>query len=435
MAGRDSVFVNARVRLPGTRGLRAVAGHLVEYIATRPGADRSATASDLRRADLAERMELAGYCAARPGSTALFDADGAVPVAEARRRLGAAEGAVSTWVVSVRRDEAAELGLSCKGEWQAYCRSHLAPALAEAMGVPESDVRWVAAVHLNSKASIHVHVLAFSASGSFDSLIPKPRLERARRGLVDAGLARAVAAEDAARDRARDAAVSAAGSLGVPAATLGLPEEGRVSYAHLRRWHPDAAARVDAALEAARAPGSPLSAAEAGHAEAVRRGAGLRGLPAGRAERLEREAASELRHREANALLRAAVPDRAPHAPRRAPRPAPRSGPGTRRRALLSLEAEAAACAPGEASAAALRRCPTFRRAAESCPGAALSAAGGAISASLSGGGRRPASDEAGTAAARAMARGLLAAAEAAGAMKATGRTARPPETERTVAR
>lgn len=76
--GRSSLFVNARVHLPGSRGRAAVSASTIGYIATRPGADASPTPGDLRRAEMAERMALAGYYAERPGSTALFDQDGAV---------------------------------------------------------------------------------------------------------------------------------------------------------------------------------------------------------------------------------------------------------------------------------------------------------------------------------------------------------------------
>ena len=159
-AGRSSLFVNARVHLPGSRGRAAVSASTIGYIATRPGADASPTPGDLRRAEMAERMALAGYYAERPGSTALFDQDGAVPLREARARLATANGALSTWVISVRREEAGELRLGCKEEWQRWCRRELTPALAVAMGVPESSVRWIAAEHENAPNSKHVHVVA-----------------------------------------------------------------------------------------------------------------------------------------------------------------------------------------------------------------------------------------------------------------------------------
>lgn len=160
MASRSSLVVNARVHLPGSRGRSAVITNNIEYVATREGADKSATVDDLRRSELAEKMGLVGYYAERPGSTALFDQNGAVPLRTARRELEKADGAIATVVLSVRRDEACELDLACKEDWQRFCRRNLAPALAEAMGIPESSVRWVAAEHENHPNSKHAHVIA-----------------------------------------------------------------------------------------------------------------------------------------------------------------------------------------------------------------------------------------------------------------------------------
>lgn len=199
MASRSSLVVNARVHLSGSRGRSAVITNNVEYVATREGADKSATVDDLRRYELAERMGLVGYCAERPGSTALFDQNGAVQLRTARKELEKADGAIATVVLSVRRDEACELDLACKEDWQRFCRRNLAPALAEAMGIPESSVRWVAAEHENHPNSKHVHVIAWSSDGSFDSLMARNRLDRARNALTDAALAPALAAEYEAR--------------------------------------------------------------------------------------------------------------------------------------------------------------------------------------------------------------------------------------------
>lgn len=249
MASRSSLVVNARVHLSGSRGRSAVITNNVEYVATREGADKSATVDDLRRSELAERMGIVGYCAERPGSTALFDQNGAVQLRTARRELEKADGAIATVVLSVRRDEACELDLACKEDWQRFCRRNLTPALAEAMGIPESSVRWVAAEHENHPNSKHVHVIAWSSDGSFDSLMARNRLDRARNALTDAALVPALAAEHEARDLARSRAVDAVRHIPADEIGVTLPADGRISYAHLRRWHPDVAKAVDAAIE------------------------------------------------------------------------------------------------------------------------------------------------------------------------------------------
>ena len=220
MVSRSSLVVNARVHLPGSRGRSAVIANNIEYVATREGADKSATVDDLRRSELAERMGLVGYYAERPGSTALFDQNGAVQLRAARRELEKADGAIATVVLSVRRDEACELDLACKEDWQRFCRRNLAPALAEAMDIPESSVRWVAAEHENHPNSKHVHVIAWSSDGSFDSLMARNRLDRARNALTDAALTPALAAEYEARDLARSRASYSAASAGVRAASV-----------------------------------------------------------------------------------------------------------------------------------------------------------------------------------------------------------------------
>ena len=51
MASRSSLVVNARVHLPGSRGRSAVITNNIEYVATREGADKSATVDDLRRSE------------------------------------------------------------------------------------------------------------------------------------------------------------------------------------------------------------------------------------------------------------------------------------------------------------------------------------------------------------------------------------------------
>lgn len=354
--GRSSLFVNARVHLPGSKGRSAVSSYTVGYIATRPGADASPTPGDLRRAELAERMALAGYYAERPGSTALFDQDGAVPLREARARLARAEGALSTWVISVRREEAGELRLGCKDEWQRWCRRELTPALAVAMGVPESSVRWVAAEHENAVNSKHVHVISWSSEGSFSSVMPKGRLERARAMMTDAALEPAMKVALAERDLARRKAVEAVREI--PASEVGveLPPTGRISYAHLRRWHPETASRLKECLRRADETRPSVAGAAARYRAAVERCAELKGLDGAERAGYVRDAMADFDARRANAVLRTIAPDRAEasvEVPARVARPA--DGPAARRAAERRMRAEASACVPYKELDAAAR--------------------------------------------------------------------------------
>lgn len=387
--GRSSLFLNARVHLPGSKGRAAACRGGIEYVATRPGANAQATPGDERRAELAARMGLAGYYAERPGSTALFDADGAVPLSEARRRLAAADGALSTLVISVRREEANELRLNSKEDWERFCRRELAPALATMMDIPESDVRWMAAQHENSPSSKHVHVFAYSESGSFSTLMRKPDLDRARSSLTDSALAPAIKAAMAARDIAREQAVGAVRSVRKEEVELSLPESGRVSYAHLHRWHPEAARKVIAELERLGSERADIVTSRDAFELTVARCAELGGLEGEEAERYIRDALKELDARRANALIRVVAPDRtAGPALRCGGAPVPASGPAATRRVLTGLESEAAACVSAKGARAitnarqeghpvpvsALKACPTFSRALSVAPTVATEA-------------------------------------------------------------
>ncbi|MBM6778745.1 hypothetical protein H6A16_04445 [Collinsella tanakaei] len=336
--GRGSFFMSARVHLPGSPGRASASAGGVGYIATREGADRGPTPEDEARAGLA------GYAGARPGSTALFDRDGAVAVAAAERAVAQADGALLTLVMSVRREEADELRLACKRDWERYLRSELDPALARMMGVPESDVRWVAAEHGGQRgaggdltAGEHVHVIAWSASGRFAALVGRRDLAEGRRALAAAALAPAMPAALADRDAARDAAIAAMREVtAADVRDLGLPPDGRISYGHLRRWHPDAAARVASELDRLSAARPEIEDVRSSFREAVLRCAWLRGLEGDAAERVAEKAARDLDARLANALLRVVAPDRTrlPReggAPQRRLEPAPDHGPGSLR--------------------------------------------------------------------------------------------------------
>lgn len=427
--GRSSLFVNARVHLPGSKGRTAVSSYTLGYIATRPGADASPTPGDLRRAEVAERMALAGYYAERPGSTALFDQDGAVPLREARARLAEADGALSTWVISVRREEAAELRLGCKDEWQRWCRRELTPALAVAMGVPESSVRWLAAEHENSQSSKHIHVVAYSSDASFSSVMPKSRLERARAMMTDAALAPAMKVALEERDIARRAAVEAVRSIPAEEVRVELPPTGRISYAHLRRWHPETAAQLMEKLTRAGEARPEVAEAVVRYRAAVERCAELKGLEGDARARYVRDAMADLGSRRANAALRTMAPDRAEGpVETRTRTTAPTDGPATRRLIERRMRAEAAACIPRrELDAAAravrenrpvpertLRRLPSYRSALGLAPAAAGRAALRALAACTTQNRRRDLGDEAGEAALRVLSKAALAALRAA---------------------
>lgn len=344
-ATRSSLIVNARVHLSASKGRGAVISHNVEYIATRLGADKSLTPDDARRAELAERMELAGYYAKRPGSTALWDQDGALPLAEARKRLEIADGALVTMVVSVRREEAEELRLNSKSDWQKFARKELTPALSKAMDISESSVRWIAAEHENAEASKHIHVIAWSANGSFDSLMNKKNLDVARNMLTDAALEPALKQELAIRDLARYEAIEAVKKVPAEEIYAELPQDGRISFAHLKRWHPDIAEQIKSELKRLEEIHPEIQQTAANYKASIEHCAELKGLKGSKYKSYVHEAMADFENRRANALLKTIAPNRTELTPEAKPlEPVPTEGPSFERKRMQNLEAEVKSC-------------------------------------------------------------------------------------------
>lgn len=352
MVDRTSFIVNHRVALSGSGTRAAMSTHRVEYIATRPGAVRMETDVDLRLARQTRELGLAGYLDRRPGAvsaggTALFDQAGPVALADARRSLASGDGAVLCTVLSVRREDAEALGLTDKESWERLVRREWPQAFASMTGTAESDVRYVAAMHVKD-VSLHVHVLSWSGSERpWDSLIDRHRMERARRRLTDAALEPELRRVSAERTLSRDRAVGIVREM--DGARLGegvtLPETGSLGYAHLRRYHPEAAREVRASVARESALSPDATEALRAHERSVGRSADLRGLVGRERDTYVAGARRDLEARMCNAALRSMRPDRADGPiPHERVRTSARDGPSTARRRERALSEELEAC-------------------------------------------------------------------------------------------
>lgn len=247
--------------------------------------------------------------------------------------------------------------------------------------------------------------------------------------LTDAALAPAVEAALRERDIARSLAVDAVRRIPAEEARVSLPPTGRISYAHLRRWHPETAGEVREELARAAERHPAIRDAEERYRVAVERYADLKGLGGGERDRYVGDAMRDLTARRANALLRTIAPDRteAPESSRTLV-PAPLDGPATRRQRERRMRCEVAACVPhremAEAAAAVhehrpvptgtLRACPTYLTAVRRAPAAATRAALSVIEDATVSSGRRDFGDEAGDEALRILTGAALAALRAA---------------------
>ena len=109
----------------------------VEYIAKRPHAERQ-------------------------GSHGLFTDDG-IPInlSATAKEVANHKGVVFTEILSLRREDAVRLGYDKGSAWRNLLRSQT-DAMAQAMKIPLTDLRWYAAFH-NESHHPHVHIVAYSA--------------------------------------------------------------------------------------------------------------------------------------------------------------------------------------------------------------------------------------------------------------------------------
>lgn len=319
MASCSSVIVNHRVALPGTRTRGTIATHRLDYVRTRLGAVREPTDDDIRRQEMAEREDALGYISHRQGAVfdessncTLFDASGVADYRQVKAELMAADGAILTSIVTVRREDAEELGLQTKQDFERFLRANWQEHL-EQMGIMEpQDVRWVAAFHTNSDKNFHVHVISWDDSGRFDSLIPKAELEEARQELVAKAMApvrqsisavRTQARDDLAAD-IRDGELSEAQLQKMQQIVNGLPEWGSLKYGNLAKKAPELKAKVDDLVEQRIRESPKLAEKVKSYKDAVNRHADLKGLKSPERQAYETVAMDDLKTRLGNAQLR-----------------------------------------------------------------------------------------------------------------------------------
>lgn len=154
----------------------------VRYIGSRPGVEKVLVQDELA-ADAAH-IECAG---ARPRSTGIFGPDPEHPplLAAAMKEVGNRAGGPS-WrlVLSLREDDARELGVNGLTAWQDLTRRCMA-RFGEAAGIWPEHLRWVAAHHPEPRHS-HVHVIAWLADGAplRRGLLSSMELRQVRRGMT-----------------------------------------------------------------------------------------------------------------------------------------------------------------------------------------------------------------------------------------------------------
>lgn len=107
-----------------------------------------------------------GYIAMRPrvvksGAHGLFSySDEPINLSKVAKEVGNHDGVVWTTVISLKREDATKLGYDNLPAWKTLLRAK-SQDLANAMGVPITDMKWYAAFH-NESGHPHVHLVSFS---------------------------------------------------------------------------------------------------------------------------------------------------------------------------------------------------------------------------------------------------------------------------------
>ena len=107
-----------------------------------------------------------GYIAMRPrveksGAHGLFSySDEPINLSKVAKEVGNHDGVVWTTVISLKREDAEKLGYDNLPAWKTLLRAK-SQDLANAMGVPITDMKWYAAFH-NESGHPHVHLVSYS---------------------------------------------------------------------------------------------------------------------------------------------------------------------------------------------------------------------------------------------------------------------------------
>ena len=107
-----------------------------------------------------------GYIAMRPrveksGGHGLFSfSDEPIKLSKVAKEVGNHDGVVWTTVISLKREDATKLGYDNMSAWKTLLRAK-SQELANAMGIPITDMKWYAAFH-NESGHPHVHLVSYS---------------------------------------------------------------------------------------------------------------------------------------------------------------------------------------------------------------------------------------------------------------------------------
>ncbi|AND11171.1 MobP3 family relaxase [Bacillus thuringiensis] len=144
--------------LPSTSNAKKNSAH-VEYIGTRPGVSMETTKDFEELEEKTDAAHHAKYAGERPGSHGLFtqNSNEALVLKDVQKELREHDGVVWRMILSLKEEDALNLGFTEKRKWEDLLRSTV-PDAAKKMGITESNLKWIAAFH-EEKGHPHVHLM------------------------------------------------------------------------------------------------------------------------------------------------------------------------------------------------------------------------------------------------------------------------------------
>ena len=115
---------------------------------------------------IGKKQNYIGYIAMRPrveksdGHGLFSVSDEHINLSKVAKEVGNHDGIVWTTVISLKREDAARLGYDNMSAWKTLLRAK-SQELANAMGIPVTDMKWYAAYH-NESGHPHVHLVSYS---------------------------------------------------------------------------------------------------------------------------------------------------------------------------------------------------------------------------------------------------------------------------------
>ena len=167
------------------------------YIATRPGVDKSINTEDLNKSVKTaetntnkntnldtQNDDYIKYIHERPRSHGLFDAEGQPDLDQVKNEIKEAKGYVWRCIISIKEDDAKELGYIDKEKWVDTIRNKI-PDMAKEMNIRLENLRWVGAIH-KEKGHPHAHVMIWeNEPEKRQGVISEKRITNMRKILTD----------------------------------------------------------------------------------------------------------------------------------------------------------------------------------------------------------------------------------------------------------